>query len=166
LFTSGPTGIPKGVPLTNANEVEVIVRSAGKCAYAYVDDPQAEREVFRGDWLYIGDLARWNAQEYVTIVGRRDDMIISGGENVHPVQVEEALNEHPGVQDALVTGAPDERWGELVVAYVVRRDETLTAAELERHCSGHRMLARYKRPRAYRFLDALPLTARGRSGIS
>jgi acyl-CoA synthetase (AMP-forming)/AMP-acid ligase II len=89
-------------------------------------------------------------------------MIISGGENVHPVQVEEALNEHPGVQDALVTGAPDERWGELVVAYVVRRDETLTAAELERYCSTHPMLARYKRPRAYRFLDALPLTATGK----
>ena len=141
---------------------EVIVRSPGKCPFAYVDDPVAEREVFRDGWVYIGDLATWDAQEYVTIVGRRDDMIISGGENVHPVQVEEALNEHPGVQDALVTGAPDERWGELVVAYVVRRDETLTAAELERYCSTHPMLARYKRPRAYRFLDALPLTATGK----
>jgi acyl-CoA synthetase (AMP-forming)/AMP-acid ligase II len=127
-----------------------------------LDDPQAEREVFRAGWVFIGDLATWDAQKYVTIVGRKDDMIISGGESVHPVQVEEALNEHPGVQDALVTGAPDERWGELVVAYVVRRDSALTVADLERHCSGHPMLARYKRPRAYRFLDTLPLTATGK----
>src|ERR1700689_3103829 len=77
---------------------------------------------FRDGWLYIGDLATWDEDEYVTIVGRKDDMIISGGENVHPTQVEAVLNEHPGVNDSAVVGLPDERWGEIVVAYVVSSD--------------------------------------------
>jgi acyl-CoA synthetase (AMP-forming)/AMP-acid ligase II len=78
------------------------------------------------------------------------------------VQVEAALNEHPGVADAAVVGVPDPRWGELVVAYVVRADPGLDAAGCEAHCHGHPMLAGYKRPRAYRFVDALPMTATGK----
>lgn len=98
----------------------------------------------------------------MTIVGRKDDMVVSGGENVHPVQVEEALNEHPGIADSLVVGVPDERWGRRVVAYVVRADPSLTAADCEAHCRAHPMLAAYKRPRGYRFVDDLPLTATGK----
>jgi acyl-CoA synthetase (AMP-forming)/AMP-acid ligase II len=98
----------------------------------------------------------------VTIVGRKDDMIISGGENVQPTQVEAVLCEHPGVIDAAVVGLPDERWGEVVVAYVVRSDPHVDAAECERHCHGHPMLAAFKRPRAYRFVDELPMTATGK----
>ncbi|MFN8201673.1 MAG: AMP-binding protein [Solirubrobacteraceae bacterium] len=140
---------------------EVIVRSV-KSGYAYVNQPGEQAARFRDGWLYIGDLATWDADEYVTIVGRKDDMIISGGENVHPTQVEAVLNEHPGVADCAVVGLPDERWGEIVVAYVVRADETLDAAACEAHCVGHPMLADYKRPRAYRFVDALPMTATGK----
>jgi acyl-CoA synthetase (AMP-forming)/AMP-acid ligase II len=140
---------------------EVIVRSV-KSGYAYVNKPDEQAERFRDGWLYIGDLATWDEHEYVTIVGRKDDMIISGGENVHPVQVEEILNAHPGVSDAAVIGLPDPQWGELVVAYVVRSDPALTAAELEAHCHSHPMLAGYKRPRAYRFVEELPLTATGK----
>ncbi|NED79995.1 long-chain fatty acid--CoA ligase, partial [Streptomyces sp. SID11233] len=99
---------------------EVIVRSP-KSGYGYVGRPEEQAENFRQGWLYIGDLATWDEEEYVTIVGRRDDMILSGGENVHPVQVEEVLNEHPGVADAAVVGAPDPEWGQLVTAYVVRK---------------------------------------------
>jgi acyl-CoA synthetase (AMP-forming)/AMP-acid ligase II len=136
---------PDDLAAKDAEEIgEVIVRSS-KCAYGYSDDPERAREVFRDGWLYIGDLATWDDEEYVTIVGRRDDMIISGGENVHPVQVEEVLSEHP-----------------LVVAYVVRRDPSLSAQQLDAFCAEHPMLARYKRPRAYRFVDALPLTATGK----
>jgi acyl-CoA synthetase (AMP-forming)/AMP-acid ligase II len=140
---------------------EVIVRSP-KCGFAYAGAPDQEAAKFHDGWLYIGDLATWDADEFVTIVGRKDDMILSGGENVHPVQVEEALNEHPGVRDSLVVGVPDERWGQRVVAYVVPADPALTAAECERHCRAHPMLADYKRPRAYRFVDELPLTATGK----
>jgi acyl-CoA synthetase (AMP-forming)/AMP-acid ligase II len=140
---------------------EVIVRSV-KSGYAYVNQPEEEAARFRDGWLYSGDLATWDADGYVTIVGRKSDMIISGGENVHPVQVEAVLNEHPGVADCAVIGVPDERWGELVVAYVVRADPELDAAACEDHCSGHPMLAGYKRPRAYRFVDELPMTATGK----
>ncbi len=140
---------------------EVAVRSV-KSGYAYVNQPDEQAARFKDGWLYIGDLATWDADEYVTIVGRKDDMIISGGENVHPTQVEAVLTELDGVTDAAVVGVPDERWGELVVAYVVRSDAALDAAALEAHCHGHPMLAAYKRPRAYRFVDALPMTATGK----
>lgn len=140
---------------------EVIIKSP-KAGYAYVNSPQQEAEKFHDGWIHVGDLATWDADEYVTIVGRKDDMLISGGENVHPVQVEEALNAHPGIADSLVVGVPDARWGQRVVAYVVRHDPALTAAECEAHCRGHAMLAAFKRPWAYRFVDDLPLTATGK----
>lgn len=140
---------------------EVIVRSP-KCGYAYANAPEQEAVKFHDGWLYIGDLATWDSQEYVTIVGRKDDMIVSGGENVHPVQVEEVLNEHPGIEDSMVVGIPHERWGQLVVAYVVPARSGLSAAECEQHCREHPMLAGYKRPRAYRFVDSLPMTATGK----
>jgi acyl-CoA synthetase (AMP-forming)/AMP-acid ligase II len=141
---------------------EVVVRSP-KAGYAYVNVPEQERAKFDDDgWIHLGDLATWDAGEFVTIVGRADDMLVSGGENVHPVQVEEALNELPGVADSLVVGVPDERWGRRVVAYVVRADPGLTAADCEAHCRDHPMLSRYKRPRGYRFVDTLPLTATGK----
>jgi acyl-CoA synthetase (AMP-forming)/AMP-acid ligase II len=140
---------------------EVIVRSA-KSGYAYVNQPDEQAAGFRDGWLYIGDLATWDADEYVTIVGRKDDMLISGGENVHPVQVESVLAEHPGIAESVVVGLPDERWGEVVVAYVIRADATLDAAACDAHCARHPMLAGFKRPRAYRFVDELPLTATGK----
>jgi acyl-CoA synthetase (AMP-forming)/AMP-acid ligase II len=140
---------------------EVIVRSV-KAGYAYINQPDEQAQRFRDEWLYIGDLATWDADEYVTIVGRKDDMIISGGENVHPAQVEAVLAEHPAVTDAVVVGLPDDRWGEVVVAYVVSSDPELDAAALEAHAHGHPMLASFKRPRAYRFVEALPMTATGK----
>ncbi|HEX3688448.1 MAG TPA: AMP-binding protein [Solirubrobacteraceae bacterium] len=140
---------------------EVVVRSV-KAGYAYVNQPDEQAARFRDGWLYIGDLATWDEDEYVTIVGRKDDMIISGGENVHPTQVEAVLTEHPQIADAAVVGLPDERWGEVVVAYVVPADESLDAAGCEAHCSGHPMLAAFKRPRAYRFVSELPMTATGK----
>jgi acyl-CoA synthetase (AMP-forming)/AMP-acid ligase II len=143
---------------------EVAVRSV-KSGYAYVNNDAEQAERFRDGWLYIGDLATWDEDEYVTIVGRKDDMIISGGENVHPTQVEAALEEHPGVASAAVVGLPDERWGELVVAYVVPESshaEPFDAAALERHTRDHPMLADFKRPRLYRFVDELPMTATGK----
>jgi acyl-CoA synthetase (AMP-forming)/AMP-acid ligase II len=140
---------------------EVIVRSV-KSGYAYVNNSEEQAARFRDGWLYIGDLATWDADGYVTIVGRKDDMIISGGENVHPTQVEAVLNEHPGIADSVVVGLPDAQWGELVVAYVVPSDDALAPAELERYTRDHPMLADYKRPRAYRFIDQIPLTATGK----
>jgi len=138
----------------------VIMRSV-KSGYAYVNLPGQQEQRFHDGWLYTGDVATWDDREYVTIAGRKDDMIISGGENVHPTQVEEVLNEHAAVADSVVVGLPDERWGELVVAYVIASGE-VTAGELDKHCLAHPMLADFKRPRAYRFVPDLPRTATGK----
>ncbi|MGN5237035.1 MULTISPECIES: AMP-binding protein [unclassified Rhodococcus (in: high G+C Gram-positive bacteria)] len=153
---------PDDVVARDGDEVgEVIVRSP-KCSNAYFDSPDQEKAKFRNGWLHIGDLATWDADEFVTIVGRKDDMLVSGGENVHPVQVEEALNQHPGVQDSLVVGVPDQRWGRIVVAYVVASDPDLTVDALDAHCRAHDLLSSFKRPRAYRFVDSLPVSATGK----
>jgi acyl-coenzyme A synthetase/AMP-(fatty) acid ligase len=147
---------------TDDQEVgEVIVRSP-KCANAYFDAEEQQRQKFRNGWRHIGDLATWNAQEYVTIVGRKDDMLISGGENVHPVQVEEALNEHPQVLDSLVVGVADPNWGPMVVAYVVTAGSAPTAEQLDDFCRCHPMLSSFKRPRAYQFVDVLPMSPTGK----
>ncbi|MFF0813826.1 class I adenylate-forming enzyme family protein [Rhodococcus sp. NPDC003318] len=140
---------------------EVIVRSP-KCANAYFDSPDQEKAKFQRGWLHIGDLATWDRDEFVTIVGRKDDMLISGGENVHPVQVEEALNAHPAVADSLVVGVPDDRWGRIVVAYIVTDGTDLSADDLDEHCRLQPMLSSFKRPRAYRFVDSLPVSATGK----
>ena len=140
---------------------EVIVRSP-KGANAYFDAPEQEKQKFRNGWLHIGDLATWDEKEFVTIVGRKDDMLLSGGENVHPVQIEEALNEHASVTDSLVVGVPDDKWGQVVVAYVVTTAPVPSADELDDFCRRHPMLSQFKRPRAYRFVESLPVSATGK----
>lgn len=145
---------------------EFAVRTV-KSGYSYLD-AGLDAAKFRDGWFYPGDLATWDDRRMVTIVGRKDDMIISGGENVHPVQVEGILAEHPGVADAVVVGVPDDRWGEIVAAYVVRRpaglppEDEAAARELEAFASHHPDLSRYKRPRLYRFVDAVPYNATGK----
>lgn len=151
----------------NGHEVgEVIMRSV-KSGYAYMHNLQEQELKFHHGWMYPGDLASWDENELVTIIGRKDDMIISGGENVHPVQVEEVLAQHPGVADSIVVGLPDEEWGELVVAYVQPRagkleDAQAAATELDQFCKQSVALADYKRPRRYTFVSELPYTATGK----
>jgi hypothetical protein len=130
-----------------------------KCGYAYVNNPGEQAARFRDGWVFTGDLATWDRRGYVTIVGRKDDMIISGGENIHPVEVEAVLNEYPMIAASLVVGLPDQGWGEIVIAYVVPAGPGLTAAECDEHCLAHPMLANYKRPRGYRFAADLRRTA-------
>ena len=154
------------VPQDGSEIGEFAVRTV-KSGYSY-RNPGLEAEKFANGWFYPGDLATWDEHERVTIVGRKDDMVISGGENVHPVQVEAVLQEHPGVADSIVVGVPDDRWGEVVVAYVVRDerglpgDDTAAASALEDWTGSHPGLARYKRPRRYRFVTELPYNATGK----
>jgi acyl-CoA synthetase (AMP-forming)/AMP-acid ligase II len=145
---------------------EVIMRTV-KSGYAYMHNPKEQAEKFHNGWMYPGDLASWNEDEIVTIIGRKDDMIISGGENVHPVQVEEALAGHPDVADSIVVGMADDEWGELVVAYIQPRsgrlaDAQAAANELDAFCRASVSLADYKRPRRYTFVEQLPYTATGK----
>ncbi|ASR02789.1 Long-chain-fatty-acid--CoA ligase [Gordonia rubripertincta] len=163
VHDDGHLASPDEVVARDGEEVgEVIIRSP-KCAAAYYDSPQQERAKYNGSWLHIGDLATWDSGEFVTIVGRKDDMLLSGGENVHPVQVEEALNGHPSVSDSLVVGVPDEQWGSLVVAYIVPAEgEAPTPEDLDAYCRTHPMLSSFKRPRAYRIVESLPVSATGK----
>lgn len=141
---------------------EIIVKATGKSAYAYVNKKEESEKVFYKGWIYIGDMGTWDENEFITVAGRKDDMIVSSGENIHPVQVEEILNQHPKVEESLVVGVPDDLRGESVVAYVIKKDPTLTAKELHKFCSDHKSLANYKVPRYYRFIDDLPYTATGK----
>ena len=158
---------PTDLVAKDGSEVgEVIMRSV-KSGYTYMANPVEQGRKFRDGWMYPGDLATWDETEMVTIVGRKDDMIISGGENVHPVQIEEVLAGHQGVADSIVTALPDADWGEVVVAYVVPRpgqliDPIAAAASLDAFCRESVSLARFKRPRRYAFVDELPYTATGK----
>jgi len=141
---------------------EIIVKSPAKSTYSYHNSPKDCKKTFYKGWLYIGDLGTWDQDEYVTVVGRKDDMIIFAGENIHPVLVEAVLNEHPKVKESIVVGVPDGVRGEAVTAYVMTEDLSITAKELAEFCKQHPMLAKYKRPRYYRFVDELPYTATGK----
>ena len=140
---------------------EVIMRSP-KSGFSYYNNPDRDEEKFHYGWLYPGDLATWDEQGFVTVVGRKDDMIISGGENIHPVQVEEVLEEHPGVASAVVVGVSDPHWGQRVAAYIIPEGDGAAPEELDELCRANQRLADFKRPREYRFVDEVPLTPTGK----
>ena len=146
----------------NSEVGEVIIKSHAKSAYFYYDNESESDRKFSDGFLYTNDLATWDKNQFITIVGRKDDMIISGGENIYPTQIEEVLNSHPKVADFIVTAAPDKVRGELVTAYIVKGDDSLTVAELEDFCKNSHMLSNYKRPRYYRFIAEVPLNATGK----
>lgn len=127
----------------------------------YWRQPEASATALRGGWMRSGDLATVDEEGYIFIVDRAKDMIISGGENVYSVEVENALYGHPAVLEAAVIGVPDERWGEHVHAVVVLRPgAAATEAELSAFCRGG--IAGYKIPRSYEFIEALPKTGSGK----
>ena len=112
--------------------------------------------------MYTGDIATWDKKHFITIAGRKDDMIISKGENIYPARIEEVINTNPKVADCIVTGVPDSTRGESLAAYVIRDDESLTVAELLDFCSQSPNLSKYQIPRYFRFVDELPTTATGK----
>jgi acyl-CoA synthetase (AMP-forming)/AMP-acid ligase II len=126
----------------------------------YWNQPQATRQALVDGWLRTGDGAEMDEEGYVYIRDRLKDMLITGGENVYPAEVENVLMKHPDVVEAAVIGQPSARWGESVFAVVVRRTDGLTEAELLRHCEAH--LARYKRPCGIAFVERLPRTPSGK----
>src|SRR6202008_1743656 len=112
-------------------------------------------------WMHTGDLATMDDEGYVNIVGRLKDMIIRGGENVYPREIEEFLYTHPDIADAQVIGVPSEKYGEEVMAWVrPRAGATLTSEALMEFCRGR--IASYKIPRHWKFVDAFPMTVTGK----
>ncbi|MFC4183329.1 fatty acid--CoA ligase [Saccharococcus thermophilus] len=140
---------------------EIIMRGPCMMAGYYNREEATAKAVYKG-WYHSGDLGYIDEDGYLYVADRVDDMIISGGENVYPREVEDVLYEHRGVLDVAVVGEPDEKWGEKVVAFVVKKDPDVTAEELEQFCKNSDRLAPYKRPRAYYFVDALPRNASGK----
>ena len=128
----------------------------------YWDDPASTAQAIRHGWMHTGDLATMDEAGYVNIVGRIKDMVIRGGENIYPREIEEFLYTHPDIVDAQVIGVPDERYGEELMAWVRLRDgaDEITADALRAFCTGK--LAHYKIPRYVRVVDAFPMTVTGK----
>lgn len=127
----------------------------------YWKRPRDTRKALRNGWLSVGDLARRDDEGYLYLVDRKKDVVISGGVNVYPREVEECLHTYPAVADVAVVGRPDDYWGEAVVAFVVLQPgHHASAEELIAHCEMS--LARYKLPKSVHFIDALPRNAAGK----
>ena len=134
---------------------EITTRS--DCVMAgYWRNPEADASALRDGWLWTGDMGAMDADGFLTLKDRSKDMIISGGTNIYPREIEEVLLTHNGVLECAVIGAPHADWGEEVVAFVVRRGDAdgLEAAALDDLCLRH--IARFKRPKRYEFVDSLP----------
>jgi long-chain acyl-CoA synthetase len=139
---------------------EVCVRGQNVMA-GYLDDPEATRQALRDGWLHSGDIGRVDAQGRLVIVDRIKDMIIRGGFNVYPAELEAVLVTHPAIRDAAVVGVPDEHYGEeVLVALVLHPGASLTPAALDEFCRQN--LSRVKLPRRVAFLDALPTGPSGK----
>jgi len=149
-----------GRPLPAGAPGEVVVRGAPVMA-GYWGNAAATAEALRDGWLWTGDVGALDDDGFLTLLDRSKDVIISGGANIYPREVEEALLHDPGVQEACVVGRPHPEWGEEVVAFVVARPgAVLDEATLDRACLAR--IARFKRPRQYRFVAALPKSNYGK----
>jgi fatty-acyl-CoA synthase len=127
----------------------------------YYKDIGATEEALRGGWLHTGDLGRMDEEGFLYIVDRKKDMIISGGENIYPREIEELLYRHPKIQDAAVIGIPHSLWGETVKAFVVLRPgQGMSEEEVIEYCRGH--LASYKKPKSVQFVASLPRNPSGK----
>jgi len=153
------------VPSTESvapGEVGQLIVRGPQLARAYWNNPIETAKKFRDGWLYTGDLFSVDSGGYFHFHGRADDMIVSGGENIYPREVEEVLYHCPGVQEAAVIGVPDPKWGQAVTAFVVRSDAQLTEDAVIAFCKASDDLAPYKRPKKILFVDRLPLNPSGK----
>jgi acyl-CoA synthetase (AMP-forming)/AMP-acid ligase II len=149
-----------GAPLPTGEIGEVVCRGDVVMS-GYWNNPGATAEALRGGWLYTGDMGSRDARGYVTLRDRSKDVVISGGSNIYPREVEEVLLSHPGVSEACVIGQADAEWGEIVVAFIVAEPGTSLSAEaLNAHCLER--IARFKRPKRYYFVDSLPKNSYGK----
>lgn len=139
---------------------EVIIKGKHSFEY-YWNNKEATEETIRDGWIHTGDLAKKDEEGYYYIVGRKKDMIITGGENVYPLEVEHWLAAHPQVNEVAVIGIPDRKWGEKVTAFIaVKKGQSLLKEELITHC--YYKLGKYKIPKIFYFIEELPTTSVGK----
>jgi fatty-acyl-CoA synthase len=149
-------GTPAGI-----EEVGEIVCRGDALMSGYWNNPAATADTLKNGWMYTGDMGSFDARGYLTLRDRSKDVVISGGSNIYPREVEEVLLEHPGVSETCVVGAPDAEWGEVVVAFVVgSAGMEVDVAELDEHMLQR--IARFKRPKRYVFVDDLPKNSYGK----
>jgi fatty-acyl-CoA synthase len=141
----------------DVGEIGEIVCRGDVVMSGYWNNPEATAATLQDGWLRTGDMGSFDERGYLTLRDRSKDVVISGGSNIYPREVEEVLLEHPGVVEAGVVGAPDEEWGEVVVAFIVG---DVTAEELDAHLLER--IARFKRPKRYEFIDELPKNSYGK----
>jgi len=142
-----------GKPVPTGTTGEITVRG-DTVMLGYWRNPQATTSAVHGGWLWTGDMGNLDEDGYLTLKDRSKDVIISGGTNIYPREVEEVLLRHEGVAEVSVIGRPDPEWGEAVVACVVLHDPSVDAQDLDAFC--RRQMARFKRPKNYLFLEGLP----------
>ncbi len=145
-----------------AGEIGEVVVRGDVVMSGYWNQPDATAEALRGGWLHTGDVGSFDDEGYLTLRDRSKDLIISGGMNIYPREVEEALLRHPGVGAVAVVGRPDAEWGEAVIAFVVFAGNAVAPSveDLDRTCLDS--IARFKRPKEYRFVDSLPTNNYGK----
>ena len=137
-----------------------IVMHGNMVAKGYFDNEEATEEAFEGGWYHSGDVAVWHPDGYIEIRDRDKDIIISGGENISTIEVEQVVSRHPAVMEAAVIAIPDEKWGERPKAFVVlKKDQEATEQEIIDFCKEH--IARFKAPAAVEFTE-LPKTSTGK----
>ncbi len=152
----GPDG--NDVPANTPGE---LLLNGGHMMKEYWRNPEATAETLRDGWLYTGDIAVMDDDGFVTIQDRIKDMIISGGENVYPAEIENTVMSHPGIKECAVIGIPSERWGESPLVIAVRADESVDEDSVLQHCDGK--LARFKQPKGAVFVEMIPRNASGKA---
>lgn len=145
----------------NLSEGEIIIKSCSKSAGYYENDNNFGSRYYKG-FLYTRDIGVWDENGMITIVGRNDDVIIRGEEKIYPEEIEEIFMQNPKVSDCFVTSVTDSSGVEMIAAYIIKSDRSLTFDELDKFCRSSLLLSENKRPKLYRFKRTLPYTSNGK----
>ncbi len=157
IMIAGPDGA--SLPAGETGEVWCANPSRMTC---YLNNPQETEAAFTGRWFHTGDLGYLDDEGYLYLVGRSKDLIVSGGVNIYPAEIEQVILQHPAVLDCAVVGVVDDKWGQAIKAFVtLRRDQSLDVGELQEHCKGY--LADYKKPRHLEVVAEIPKNAGGKT---
>ena len=164
IVTADPTRkvLPDEVVAIDTPGEVIVSLSSPEAFKGYWHRPDADEKAIRQGWYFTGDLGLWDQDGDLWVQGRVDDMLISGGENIHPLEVEDVLARHPKVAEVAVAGLPDERWGQIVAAFIVPVDTSLSVEELDQFCLANLHLARFKRPKRYVFVKQIPKSPVGK----
>ncbi|HXU43443.1 MAG TPA: AMP-binding protein [Burkholderiales bacterium] len=156
------TGSREPGDLCKPGEIGQLITRGASLLTEYFGLPERTAAAFAGGWFLSGDAAVLDEQGFITVMGRMDHTIKSGGENIHPSEIENVLFKHPGIANAAAVGLPSRKWGQVVCAAIVRKDPALSAAALDEFCLKSPDLADFKRPRHYFFVDAIPSNPTGK----